>query len=280
MERMAGSMPTSPTPPDEPPLSDTPTSLKIPAELERYSQWISEDWREHTPPTVDISSTSVRELNDAAIWTMYYYREHQLQPEELWEYLTEDFDRWTRDTYTKLEKFIIRELRDFLRRNGIYVKKRRGYSVAMAIDDTLSSPVFPTWMEDNEVKLQIPDDDVIEERPSTQLTRESVEFDTRRTRQRPLRPRTPELVDPSRLPSSIDIPRRLDLLSKSYHENEKFSGKQGDFLRTKLNLFTDKCQRLLRLLNRQNRHDNMSSIPIEHSAAANTLQTTEREYLI
>ncbi|CEJ95277.1 Putative Polyprotein [[Torrubiella] hemipterigena] len=114
----------------------------------------------------------------------------------------------------------------------------------MAIDDTLSSPVFPTWMEDNEVKPQIPDDDVIEERPSTQLTRESVEFDTRRTRQQTLRPRTPEPVDRSRLPLSIDIPRRLDLLSKSYHESEKFSGKQGDFLRTKLNLFADKCQRL------------------------------------
>jgi hypothetical protein len=41
-----------------------------------------------------------------------------------------------------------------------------------------------------------------------------------------------------------DLLRRLDSLTKSYQESDKFSGREYDFLLTKVNLFIDKCQRI------------------------------------
>ncbi|OWT43021.1 polyprotein [Pochonia chlamydosporia 170] len=58
------------------------------------------------------------------------------------------------------------------------------------------------------------------------------------------------LAGEGRSPSSSDgeVPsdllRRLDSLTKGYQESDKFSGREYDFLLTKVNMFIDKCQRI------------------------------------
>ena len=56
--------------------------------------------------------------------------------------------------------------------------------------------------------------------------------------------RNPPLIPSSTGEVTPDLLRRLDSLTKSYQESDKFSGREYDFLLTKVNLFIDKCQRI------------------------------------
>ncbi|KAM3426148.1 hypothetical protein NHJ13734_009630 [Beauveria thailandica] len=45
-------------------------------------------------------------------------------------------------------------------------------------------------------------------------------------------------------PTVINIPRKIEQLSKTYSDNKKYTRKRDEFLRIKLNIFRDKCIRL------------------------------------
>src|ERR1019366_5947111 len=60
---------------------------------------------------------------------------------------------WTKDTKRKANTIIVRQFRDFLRRNGLYVPKN-GTSIGTNIQAILDSPEEPQWTQE-EIQRQI-----------------------------------------------------------------------------------------------------------------------------
>ena len=57
---------------------------------------------------------------------MAYYKDSEYNDTILWEYMKEDFIGWTKETQAPANKDIVREFRDFLWENGVFVPKDGG----------------------------------------------------------------------------------------------------------------------------------------------------------
>ena len=52
---------------------------------------------------------------------MVYYKDSEYNDTMLWYYIKEDFVGWTKETWAPANKDIVREFRNFLRENGVFV---------------------------------------------------------------------------------------------------------------------------------------------------------------
>ena len=57
---------------------------------------------------------------------MAYYKNSKYNDTALWEYIREDFVKWTKETQASVKKDIIQDFRDFLRENRVFVPKDGG----------------------------------------------------------------------------------------------------------------------------------------------------------
>ncbi|KID96602.1 hypothetical protein MAJ_07441, partial [Metarhizium majus ARSEF 297] len=170
----------------------------VPPGFERYRQWLSPDWRVHTPSKTDVTTATEEDLNDSIFWVIWYYnRREDLNAQDLWEYLAEDFALWSEETFKQAEKHLIRELREFLRRRGICT--------------------FPAW-DDNDLEALITVPIVTTETAPSVTSTAGLIAKTTPSENSPAPLISPK---PSISPTlaQVDIPPKLDLLTKSYHEN-------------------------------------------------------------
>jgi hypothetical protein len=84
---------------------------------------------------------------------MLYYKSKEYDDICLWEYFREDFKGWTLDIWTLGSKAIIREFRDFLRENGVYVLKDKAL-IAMNVQAVLDEEEQHKWTK-REIEHQI-----------------------------------------------------------------------------------------------------------------------------
>src|ERR1019366_4391051 len=85
-----------------------------------FLRCIDEDW---DYPRIDLADASTERINGYLLWIIISYRKGAYTDIKLWECFKEDFEGWTIDTWRQANTTIVREFRDFLRRNGLYVPK-------------------------------------------------------------------------------------------------------------------------------------------------------------
>ena len=101
----------------------------LPPGVATYAKLIDKDWDEFT---IDTTTCTAKQVNGFLLHCIVFYRNRHWADSQLWEYFREDFVGWTADTWALGNASIIRDFRDFLRRNGVYVTEN-GNSIASNI---------------------------------------------------------------------------------------------------------------------------------------------------
>ena len=95
----------------------------------------------------DPSDTKER-LNQYIKWRIQTYTANEWTNTTLSDALADDFQLFDREGFEKLRKTILVALRDCLRKNGVYVKRGRGYSIAQCLMDAVKEEI--PWPPDDE----------------------------------------------------------------------------------------------------------------------------------
>jgi hypothetical protein len=91
----------------------------LPPGVAMYAKLIDKDWDEF--PVFDIITCTAKQVNGFLLYHIVFYRNRYYTDVQLWEYFREDFVGWTANTWALGNADIIRDFRDFLRRNGVYI---------------------------------------------------------------------------------------------------------------------------------------------------------------
>ncbi|TQS35749.1 hypothetical protein Golomagni_03821, partial [Golovinomyces magnicellulatus] len=73
------------------------------------------------------------------------YKKYEFRDDLLWEAFQESFLNFTVEDFEQVNSNRRYALRDFLRENGVYVTKKKGYKVAQALYDTAQEENQSTW---------------------------------------------------------------------------------------------------------------------------------------
>jgi hypothetical protein len=213
----------------------------LPQGVNAYVKLIDKDWDDFT---IDVPNATTEKVNGYILHQIIHYRSSFYTDYKLWECFREDFEDWTLNTWKLGSTRVVRELRDFLRRNGVYVIKN-GTLIANNIHNIITNPEEPTWTQE-EIQKQMNNE------PNTNLFSNEGNFNSKRN---PLRKpnsiHIPPLGDSSNDGKDKDLPageipsREVTNLMKIYQDEEKkFGGELYDILGTKLQVFQDCCNKV------------------------------------
>ena len=116
----------------------------LPPGVDRYVRLIDEDWDYFR---LNVRNTTAERINSFLLHHILYYRTQSFTDSKLWEYFREDFEDWTLDTWKLGDTKIVREFRDFLRRNGVCVVKN-GAPIAGNIQAIIANSEEPVWTKE------------------------------------------------------------------------------------------------------------------------------------
>ena len=188
---------------------------------------------------VDPRNPIEKDLNGFLAYRMAYYESSEFRDTQLWLYFREDFEDWTKDKWALGDRDIIRELRDFLRRNGVFVPTD-GRSIAANIQKVLDDDNEHQWTP-QEVQHQIK---VYRRLDSRWNPADSPPLLLPFNSQQEMLAGTLSGTLPGGqtvLPAG-GVPKLLTDLSKMYSDREsKFGGELYDILGSKLRIFYDLC---------------------------------------
>ena len=75
---------------------------------------------------INLVNANKQDLNRFLLYYMAYYKDSKYNNTALQEYIKEDFIRWTKEIQAPVNKDIIRDFRNFLQENGVFIPKDRG----------------------------------------------------------------------------------------------------------------------------------------------------------
>jgi hypothetical protein len=166
----------------------------LPDGVATYAKSIDEDWDNWD---INLADCTAPQVNGFIIYKIIFYRSRHYTDEQLWEYFREDFAGWTTATWAKGHVSIVRDFRDFLRRNGVMIPKDSN-PIAANIQVCIDDKEQPIWT-DEEIARQL-------RKSQTNPYSSEGNFNSYR------KPQNPEHIDlPSRAPSpsadgSIPLP--------------------------------------------------------------------------
>ena len=70
---------------------------------------------------IDFTKAKPQDLNGFLLHRMAHYKDSEYDNAALWECTREDFIKWTKETWAPIKKDIVRDFRNFLRENGVFV---------------------------------------------------------------------------------------------------------------------------------------------------------------
>ena len=93
-----------------------------------YPKKYKKDINPKTQNTAIINPENVNEqdLNGFLLHCITHYKDSEYNDTALWEYIREDFVRWTKKTWAPAKKDIVWDFHDFLWENGVFVPKDGG----------------------------------------------------------------------------------------------------------------------------------------------------------
>src|SRR5712671_2548823 len=79
---------------------------------------------------IDATATDIREVKAFVDWRLSVYKENRWKGFDLWESFVDDFESFTKGILDGLGKDRLKTIREYLRKNGVYVRKEARKSIA------------------------------------------------------------------------------------------------------------------------------------------------------
>jgi outer membrane biosynthesis protein TonB len=105
------------------------------------SQLYQPEWRDRS----SIARKPMEEIAAFIKWTITYYKEMQWKDYDLWEGFLDDYCSFTLETFRNCDINTIKNIREHLRQNGVYVRKSRGIEVAKILLELLQENEPAKW---------------------------------------------------------------------------------------------------------------------------------------
>jgi hypothetical protein len=102
---------------------------------------------------INATVTDIKEIKAFVDWRLSIYKEKGWKGFDLWESFVDDFESFTKDILSDLGKDRLKEIRDYLRENGVYIRKEARKSIADGLLGAIHEPTPSKWPTDD------PDDD-------------------------------------------------------------------------------------------------------------------------
>ena len=89
---------------------------------------------------IDATATDIKEVEAFVDWRLSIYKENRWKGFDLWESFVDDFESFTRDILNNLGKDRLKEIRDYLRENRVYIRKEARKSIADSLLRAIHEP--------------------------------------------------------------------------------------------------------------------------------------------
>ena len=98
---------------------------------------------------IDVTVTDIKEVKAFINWRLLIYKENGWKGFDLWESFVDDFESFTRDILNNLGKDRLKEIRDYLRENRVYIRKEARKSIADSLLRAIHEPTPSKWPADD-----------------------------------------------------------------------------------------------------------------------------------
>src|ERR1700722_4148161 len=98
---------------------------------------------------INATATNIKEVEAFINWHLSTYKENGWKGFNLWESFVDDFESFTRDILNDLSKDQLKKIRDYLRENGVYIRKEARKSIADGLLGAIHEPTPSKWPTDD-----------------------------------------------------------------------------------------------------------------------------------
>ena len=98
---------------------------------------------------IDATATDIKEVKAFVNWRLLTYKENRQKGFDLWESFIDDFESFTKDILDDLGKDRLKKIRDYLRENGVYIRKEARKSIADGLLGAIHEPTPSKWPADD-----------------------------------------------------------------------------------------------------------------------------------
>ena len=98
---------------------------------------------------INMTATNIKEVEAFINWRLSIYKENRQKGFDLQESFIDDFKSFMRDILNDLDKDRLKKIRDYLRKNGVYVQKEARKSIANGLLGTIHKPTPLKWPTDD-----------------------------------------------------------------------------------------------------------------------------------
>jgi hypothetical protein len=182
---------------------------------------------------IDVTATEIKEVKAFIDWRLSVYKENRWKRFDLWESFVDDFESFTKGILDDLGKDRLKRIRDYLRENGVYVRKEARKSIAEGLLGAIheqtpsklpaNDPTTPSLPSPSTAPGQIIQPS---NTPSTQTTPAQINQPTTETvHEGPAQ--ITQAMNQLALPGSFG--REIANLTKFYTDEVKYSSEQDNF---------------------------------------------------
>src|ERR1700735_3839061 len=97
---------------------------------------------------INATATDIKEVKAFINWRLSIYKKKGWKGFDLWESFVNDFESFTKDILNNLGKDRLKEIRDYLHKNRVYVRKEARKSIADGLLGTIHEPTPSKWPAD------------------------------------------------------------------------------------------------------------------------------------
>ena len=90
---------------------------------------------------IDATATDTKEVKAFVDWRLSTYKENGWKGFNLWESFINDFKSFIRDILDSLSKDRLKKIRDYLRENGVYIRKEARKSITDSLLRVIHEPI-------------------------------------------------------------------------------------------------------------------------------------------
>ena len=89
---------------------------------------------------IDATATDIKEVKAFVDWRLLTYKENGWKGFDLWESFVDDFESFTKDILNDFGKDRLKEIRDYLHENRVYIRKEARKSIADGLLGAIHEP--------------------------------------------------------------------------------------------------------------------------------------------
>src|ERR1700722_5356156 len=98
---------------------------------------------------INATATDIKEVEAFINWRLLIYKENRWKGFDLWESFVNNFKSFTRDILNNLGKDQLKKIRDYLRENGVYIRKEVRKLIADGLLGAIHEPTPLKWPTDD-----------------------------------------------------------------------------------------------------------------------------------